>query len=71
MTTTWEDVRDAELKLEAVKSKYLKERGWKYGCGAPGSFWYWAREYKGLRWTSLTLESAISLQRGIDFEEEF
>lgn len=66
---TYDDVLYSKAKLEATQARFLRERGWYNKCDSPGAFWYWEKIYNGRRWTSLTLDSAISLQMGMEGEK--
>ncbi len=41
---TEEQIQDAELDLDGMYVRYLKERGWKYRCDYPDSCWRWEKE---------------------------
>ena len=59
-------VRRLEEEIEYTKDNHIKANGWQVSCDAPGSLWYWYREYKGVRWTCWDLDSAYRFQRRID-----
>lgn len=45
MTIQIEDIREAEARLDELKSAYLKRWGWKETCNTPGAFWMWQRDF--------------------------
>jgi hypothetical protein len=42
-----QEIEALEQETERKTGQFLVNRGWKYVCNTPGSFWLWEKEIKG------------------------
>ena len=59
-------IEQIDDEREGLMRKALKLGAWQRACDAPGSRWYWFRDWQGKRWTCWSLQDAYNTQRCID-----
>ncbi len=63
--TTLDDIQDCENELDALRGKFLTQRGWEYKCDLPGSLWLWQKEFAG-RLVATGTETALYIEDFFD-----
>ena len=68
--TTPIDIDAAKEGIKRMEREYLREKGWKYTCDVPGSFWLWEKSLPDGRIVLLGTSLAISVQEAMDGRQE-
>jgi len=59
-------IQDAERELQAVRSDYLKQHGWRNTSSTPGSYWMWWRSFADVNARRLEDHQAFCKRIGQD-----
>lgn len=60
--TTIDEVLDAEDKLQYLKEKYLRERGWKLTSQTPSFIWMWEKKIEDGRTLLVSCSTALRIE---------
>ena len=59
---SFEPIRMMEMKLEAMKDKWLEKHGWEYSCDYVDHCWRWSKLIKG-KLMACGMNQAVRIER--------